>query len=104
MDADELANFQLAAVEFATQHRVYCSNLECVSFIVPENIDSSARHAHCTKCGTETCSRCLTIYHDSSDCPGDSSLRQTKELAKSLIGKSVMHAIVLCNFEVAATI
>ncbi|OAL52699.1 ariadne RING finger [Pyrenochaeta sp. DS3sAY3a] len=84
MDANDLSTFQLAAVEFATQHRVYCSNLNCAKFIVPDNIKSGLQRADCAACGTETCAICMNGYHYSRDCPDDPSLHQTRELAKSL--------------------
>lgn len=84
LDETDLAVFQLAAVEFATQHRVYCSNLKCGMFIVPNNIESSLQRAFCSACGTETCTSCTNGYHPGHDCPDDPSLRQTQELAASL--------------------
>ncbi|KAF2819678.1 hypothetical protein CC86DRAFT_429808 [Ophiobolus disseminans] len=84
MDPNELAAFQSATVKFATQHKAYCSNRACGAFIVPDNINSRTRRANCAKCGTDTCSDCLTSYHHDSDCPDDPSIRQTKELAESL--------------------
>jgi hypothetical protein len=84
MDADDLATFQLATVEFATQHRVYCSNLNCGIFIVPSNIKPGLQRADCSACGTETCTICMNGYHQSRDCPDDPSLRQTRELAESM--------------------
>jgi hypothetical protein len=84
LDAADLAIFQLAAVEFATQHRVYCSNLNCAIFIVPNNIESGLQRACCSACGTETCTTCMNGYHHSHDCPDDPSLRRTRELAVSL--------------------
>ncbi|KAH4007037.1 hypothetical protein HBI56_033900 [Parastagonospora nodorum] len=37
MDVDELAVFELASVEFATQHRIYCSNLDCSVSVAPNS-------------------------------------------------------------------
>jgi late competence protein required for DNA uptake (superfamily II DNA/RNA helicase) len=51
MDTNELATYQLAAVEFATQERVYCSNLSCGKFIVPDDIESGLQLASCSACG-----------------------------------------------------
>jgi hypothetical protein len=84
MDPDELATFELASVEFATQNRVYCSNAACSMFIIPENIDQGQQRANCSNCGTATCSSCKGAYHDGVDCPDDPSIRQTRELAQSL--------------------
>ncbi|KAH4098734.1 hypothetical protein HBH46_153890 [Parastagonospora nodorum] len=84
MDVDELAVFELASVEFATQHRIYCSNLDCSMFIVPNNVDASQQRATCSACGTETCSLCSNGYHGGRDCPDDPSIRETRELARSL--------------------
>jgi hypothetical protein len=83
MEANDLAVFRLAAVEFATQHRVYCSNLNCAVFIVPDNIKSGLQRAECSVCGTETCTICMNGYHYSRDCPDDPALRQTRALAAS---------------------
>jgi hypothetical protein len=83
MDANELAIFQLATVEFATQDRVYCSNLACGMFIVPDDISSGLQRASCSACGTETCTICKNGYHRGSDCQDDPALRQTRELAES---------------------
>jgi hypothetical protein len=91
MDHGELAKFQLASVEFATRHRVYCSNVACGMFIVPDSIDASIQRAMCPSCGTETCSICKNGYHYGSDCPDDPSIRQTRELAHSL-GWQTCHA------------
>jgi hypothetical protein len=84
MDANDFTIFQLAAVEFATPHRVYCSNLNCAKFIVSNNIKSGLQRADCLACGAETCTICMNEYHRSRDCPDDPSLRQTRELAVSL--------------------
>ena len=84
LNADDLAIYQKSAVEFSTTHRIYCSNVKCARFIVPDNIDESRQQANCLACGTETCSVCTNKYHDSSDCPDDPSIRQTRELAMSL--------------------
>lgn len=84
MDANDLASFQLAAIEFATPHRIYCSNLNCAKFILPNNITLSLQRADCVACGTDTCIICMNKYHRDQDCPDDPSLRQTRELAVSL--------------------
>lgn len=84
MDVGELATYQLAIVEFATQDKVYCSNRSCGLFIVPDDIDSGLQRANCSTCGTETCTICTHEYHRGSDCPDDPSLRQTRELAESM--------------------
>jgi hypothetical protein len=87
MTDDEIAAFQLASVEFSTHHnRVYCSNIDCRMFIVPENIDMGSQRATCSKCGTDTCSnsKCLNPYHPGSECPEDLLRLQTMELARDL--------------------
>jgi hypothetical protein len=84
MDDDELATFRLASVEFATKDKVYCSNRDCGMFIVPDNIDSGQHRATCSKCNIKTCSLCSFGYHHGSDCPDDPSIRQTRELARTL--------------------
>jgi hypothetical protein len=91
MDHVELATFQLSSVEFSTRHRVYCSNVACGMFIVPDNIDAVNQRAMCSSCGTESCSVCKNGYHHGSDCPDDPSIRQTRELAQSL-GWQTCHA------------
>lgn len=83
MTADEVATLQLAAIEFTTHPRVYCSNLKCGSFIVPDHVDSSTQRADCPKCGTETCSQCLARYHHDSNCPIDPLMQHTMALAES---------------------
>jgi hypothetical protein len=86
MTPEEIAAFQLATVEFGTLYRkrVYCSNRDCNMFIVPENIDMGIQQATCSRCGTETCSSCPNAYHPGRECPDDSVLHQTMELAKTL--------------------
>ncbi|KAF2866427.1 hypothetical protein BDV95DRAFT_631857 [Massariosphaeria phaeospora] len=84
MSAEELASFKLASVELSTQERVYCSNRECGTFIVPDRIDVGTRRAICGTCGTATCSICKNRYHNDADCPDDPALHQTRELARDL--------------------
>jgi hypothetical protein len=84
MDTDELVTFELAIVEYATRNRTYCSNYDCATFIVPDNIESGTERAACSKCGTDTCAICKNVYHQGSDCPEDPSLQQTRELAREM--------------------
>lgn len=84
MNVDDLAIYQTAAIEFATPHRVYCSDPHCAKFILPNNITSGLQRTDCLACGTETCVICMNTYHCGSDCPDDPSLRQTRDLAVSL--------------------
>ncbi|CAN9423852.1 unnamed protein product [Alternaria alternata] len=39
MEPNELATFELAIVEYATQKKTYCSNPDCATFIVPDRIE-----------------------------------------------------------------
>jgi hypothetical protein len=83
MNPDELAAFQLATVEHATQNRVFCSNIPCNMFIITENIEPGVNRASCSRCGTDTCALCTTAYHPGANCPDDLDLRQTRELAQT---------------------
>ncbi|KAF1916403.1 ariadne RING finger [Ampelomyces quisqualis] len=84
MNADEIAIFQLATIEYETKKRTYCSNLSCGSFIPPDRIEAGSQRATCSRCGTETCSSCLNRYHQNSECPDDGALRETLNLAKEM--------------------
>jgi hypothetical protein len=88
MNADEIAAFELASVEYATCKRTYCSNLGCNVFIHPNNIESDFGRAICPKCATNTCSRCNNGYHPGFGCPEDKALRETQALAQTMGWKS----------------
>ena len=84
MQPDELATFELASVEYTTRKRIYCSNLECNSFIHPESIELDSARATCPKCATATCSRCNNAYHPGTGCPEDEGLHETQALAQTM--------------------
>lgn len=88
MQAEDIAAFELASVEYATSKRTYCSNLECNAFIRPDDIEPDIGRANCQKCSTVTCSRCNSEYHPSTPCPDDEALRGTKVLAEAMGWKS----------------
>ncbi|KAF1930369.1 uncharacterized protein M421DRAFT_58856 [Didymella exigua CBS 183.55] len=84
MQADELATFELASIEYTMRNRTYCSNLECNTFIHPDNIEPHTGRATCSKCATATCSGCNNAYHPENACPEDEGLRETQALAQSM--------------------
>ncbi|KAB2104001.1 hypothetical protein AG0111_0g7281 [Alternaria gaisen] len=84
MEPNELATFELAIVEYATQKKTYCSNHDCATFIVPDSIEPDTNRAMCPKCGAETCAICNNEFHAGSACPDDPLLRQTRELAREM--------------------
>ncbi|KAI4694851.1 hypothetical protein J4E81_006454 [Alternaria sp. BMP 2799] len=84
MDPEELATFELAIVEYATNDKTYCSNHDCNAFVVPNNIEPGTNRAVCPKCSTETCSLCKATSHGATDCPDDPALHQTRELAREM--------------------
>ncbi|KAG9190145.1 hypothetical protein G6011_08233 [Alternaria panax] len=84
MKPDELATFELAVVEHATQNKTYCSNHDCVTFIIPGSIEPGTNRAVCPKCSAETCATCNNEFHPGTDCPDDPALRQTRELAREM--------------------
>jgi hypothetical protein len=47
LDAEEVAAFELASVEFTTQNRTYCSNVACGMFIAPDNVEPGSQRATC---------------------------------------------------------
>jgi hypothetical protein len=84
MEPNELATFELAIMEYATQKKTYCSNPDCATFIVPDRIEPGTNRAVCPKCSAETCAICNHEFHAGSDCPDDPLLRQTRELAREM--------------------
>ncbi|KAH8434458.1 BRcat and Rcat domain-containing protein [Aspergillus melleus] len=80
MSAEELTQFEAAAVEYNTTDRTYCSNMECCQFIPPSRI--TADRADCASCGFSTCTMCKNSFHQ-EDCAADSALQATLALADS---------------------
>lgn len=78
MSESELEDFNCATVEFSTTNRIYCSNTICGSFIPP--VDIVADRAHCSHCGSATCSMCKNVFHH-DDCVADPALQATLALA-----------------------
>lgn len=78
MSAEELTQFEAAAVEYTTTDRTYCSNIECCQFITPSRI--TADRADCASCGFSTCTMCKNPFHR-EDCAADSMLQATLTLA-----------------------
>lgn len=71
--------FDEKEIEFNTTDKTYCANKTCTAFILPSTIANEI--AHCQKCDTKTCLHCKNEEHD-GECPEDSSLQVTLELAK----------------------
>lgn len=70
--------FERAKGEFDTRDRTYCSRITCSAFIPAHSLEGDT--ATCSACGTETCTICKSLAHE-GDCPDDSALRETLELA-----------------------
>ena len=68
LSPNELETFVEAKIEFTTPDKTYCSNLDCVRFVRPEQI--KAGRARCIRCETSTCAMCKDSYH-SDDCRED---------------------------------
>lgn len=84
MNAEELAAFEFAQVEYATRDKTYCSNRECGIFVVPDNIQLGTNRATCSECETDTCTMCKNCYHPEGPCPDDPALQEAKDLAREL--------------------
>ncbi|PVH96146.1 hypothetical protein DM02DRAFT_688579 [Periconia macrospinosa] len=84
LSQEELSNFERASIEYTTMDRVYCSNINCGKFILPDKIESGTRKAICDTCYQTTCGLCKSGYHEGSDCPDDPELRATRHMAQGL--------------------
>ena len=71
--------FEKKKVEFGTPNRTYCSRPTCSTFIKAENIVDEI--AFCPDCTRQTCSVCKSEAHEGEDCPNDTALQQTLDLA-----------------------
>jgi hypothetical protein len=80
MSDEETNAFELAAAEFTTHNRVYCSNADCSKFIPPAQIEWDTAKAYCTSCETETCCHCKQWFH-TGECEEDTGLNAVIELA-----------------------
>lgn len=78
LSQQELVDFHNTEIEVSCTVKTYCSNASCGRFIPPAQI--VADRAHCTLCGSSTCTNCNNEYHD-DDCPEDPLLQATLALA-----------------------
>ncbi|KIW21806.1 uncharacterized protein PV07_12768 [Cladophialophora immunda] len=72
--------FQQKKVEFSTPNRTYCSRPQCSFFISAENIVDEI--ANCPSCAARTCTICKSESHEGQDCPRDTALQATMNLAR----------------------
>lgn len=77
---EELETFRIAEVEFSTNDRTYCANVQCGKFILPAHIKGET--AECDKCNTSTCVHCKNAVHH-GDCPADPAIQATFALGES---------------------
>jgi len=62
--------------------RMYCSQPTCSTWIPPKNTNTENQSAKCPKCGHKSCTMCRGSFHNGGDCPSDSSIRATIDLAE----------------------
>lgn len=78
LSEEEMEDFRMTEIEVSCTVKIYCSNAFCTKFIPPSQI--IADRAHCTRCGSATCTHCLNTFHD-NECPEDHSLQATLDFA-----------------------
>lgn len=66
--------------EYTTPHRTYCFSPTCAQFIPPRRIVD--QFALCIRCGEHTCCKCKNKAHQ-GECPIDTAIQQTLEVAKA---------------------
>lgn len=66
--------------DVAVANRIYCSGTACLRFIGAKQLDTDI--AACPSCEHKTCTLCGSASHQ-GDCPADSEVQKTLELAKS---------------------
>ncbi|KAF8250894.1 hypothetical protein K440DRAFT_616536 [Wilcoxina mikolae CBS 423.85] len=79
LSKEEIALFKAKKEEFTTVNRTYCYNPTCLAFIPGKNCEEDC--ALCGKCAQMTCVSCKKKWHGKTDCPTDSNLTATLELA-----------------------
>ncbi|KAI5848047.1 hypothetical protein BZA05DRAFT_340376 [Tricharina praecox] len=79
LQKEEIAEFKAKREEFTSHNRVYCHNSQCGVFILTKNIVDDC--ATCNACAMRTCVSCKQRYHGKTDCPTDTNLNKTLELA-----------------------
>lgn len=72
--------YERKKIEFSTPNRTYCSRPLCSSFIPAENINDEI--ASCPSCAARTCAICKAESHAGQDCPNDTALLETLNLAQ----------------------
>ncbi|KAL5329584.1 hypothetical protein ACEPPN_003098 [Leptodophora sp. 'Broadleaf-Isolate-01'] len=65
-----------------TSDRIYCNHANCSTWIPPKHVNSARNFAKCPKCSKRTCTLCRGAYHNGSDCPQDTALQATTNLAE----------------------
>ena len=73
--------FRAKVVEYETEDRTYCSNLQCGTFIPTKAISSDV--GTCGKCKKATCTLCKYAAHK-DDCPLDYGLQQVLRLSEKM--------------------
>lgn len=66
--------------EYTTPHRTYCFSPTCGNFIPPRRI--VYEFGSCISCGEYTCCKCKNKAHE-GECPIDTAIQQTLEVAKA---------------------
>lgn len=61
--------------------RIYCPAQVCSAWIPPSYIDTGTQSARCPSCRQKACTICRGPFHNGGDCPADSSIRATINLA-----------------------
>lgn len=80
LTSEQRQQFQQKTIEFGTPNRTYCSRPQCSSFIPAENV--SGEIANCPRCAAQTCVMCKSESHEGQDCPRDTALQATMDLAQ----------------------
>lgn len=84
LDRQTKIRYQQRQAEWAipASDRVYCSKQPCSAWIPPQNINGMTRTAKCPLCKHNTCTICRGDFHQRNDCPQDTGLQATFDLAE----------------------
>ncbi|TEY78683.1 hypothetical protein BOTCAL_0046g00040 [Botryotinia calthae] len=65
-----IRDYEAKKIEYEATDRMYCANKVCSAFIVPECIKGHQAFCNKSTCGTVTCTKCKSEWHD-GECPHD---------------------------------
>lgn len=65
-----IRDYEAKKIEYESDYRLYCSNKVCSAFIIQECIKGHQAFCNRSTCGTVTCIKCKSEWHD-GECPRD---------------------------------